>query len=482
MHLWTEYEGNTLAGYPLGPLYRSEGRSAFFVTTTAEGQPALLRLTEAHFDEAELIGRWQKIAEVSHPNLQTISHFGRTNFDEVPLACCLVEATDGSLADVLRERVLSVAETKEVAEAVGGALAALHAAGLVHEHVDATNVFAVGETVKLRSDCARECVGDFEADTPEARTALRQTDVRDLGLLLLRCLTVDWQGTVPMPLPSPFDRLVPKLLDGKLSAEELVTTLTPPPIRPRPVPAAQVVAAGAGVAPVPAVPVAGAAPSVPQIRGTGAVPSYAQAAGTSAAAAKPRAEDPFDVGLGSLRNVPPEASTIPGVVRGSQGLTPFKPRPISTKAWIASGAAAAMLALVLWNTVGGTKHTATESAAAASVPEKVAATAAPTQPVKRAKPSAIPEMRTSQSSLLSSGVTAGWHVIAYTYNYEQRAQAKPAQLKRKYVSLEPQVFTPTGHAPYFVALGGSSDAARAMALRNRARQVGLPRDTYARNF
>ncbi len=51
MYLWTEYEGNTLAGYPLGRLVRSEGRNAFFLTTTPEGKPAVVRLTEAHFDE-----------------------------------------------------------------------------------------------------------------------------------------------------------------------------------------------------------------------------------------------------------------------------------------------------------------------------------------------------------------------------------------------------------------------------------------------
>ena len=56
------------------------------------------------------------------------------------------------------------------------------------------------------------------------------------------------------------------------------------------------------------------------------------------------------------------------------------------------------------------------------------------------------------------------------------------KLQRKYVSLHPQVFTPTGHAPYFVALGNPSNETTAMDLRNRARQVGLPRDTYARNF
>ena len=202
MHLWTEYVGNTLEGYPLDRLSRSEGRSAFFATT-ADGQPALLRLTEAHFDDGELIGRWQKIAKVKNPGLQAIWSSGQTVFDGVSLAYCVLEPSDASLSEVLRERVLEADEAVEVADAVAGALAALHAAGLVHGHVDAINVFAVGEAVKLRSDCARECMGDFEADTPDAREALRQRDVHDLGMLLRRCLTPQWQESTAMQLPSP---------------------------------------------------------------------------------------------------------------------------------------------------------------------------------------------------------------------------------------------------------------------------------------
>lgn len=56
------------------------------------------------------------------------------------------------------------------------------------------------------------------------------------------------------------------------------------------------------------------------------------------------------------------------------------------------------------------------------------------------------------------------------------------QLKERYTGMEPQVYSPTGKAPYFVALGGPSDSVSAYALRDRARRAGLPRDTYARNF
>ena len=533
MHLWTEYEGNTLAGYRIGRLTRSEGRSAFFLTTTEEGQPGLLRLTESHFDEGELIGRWQKAAVVSHPGLQQILHAGRTTFDGVALACCLLEASDASLADVLRERVLSTEETTEVAEAVAGALAALHAAGLVHGHVDPTNVFAVGEAVKLRSDCVRECTGDFEADTEEAREALRQRDVHDLGLLLRRCLTPQWQETSAMPLPAPFDRIVRRALNGTVTAAGIVTemeALKPvAPVLPKP------------VAPVTPVRTAVAPAVVRETNAAAAVPTPTKAAdpiaamrrkfvpGAAASAGATRANTPDDVmaslgnGTGTARGERPEQAALPGMgllhrsvvkkpadvdrspeetlerVRNNkrhdagtasmggvmQGFGPVVERLRAHKVWIASGAAAAVVCFALWHTMAGSNP----ASAASSAP--VSASAAPVVThVPVATPSsertpvgaASRPVQPARPSVLSTDAQAGWHVIAYTYNYEKQAEAKALQLQQKYVSMQPHVFSPTGRAPFFVALGEPSDAASAMELRNRARQAGLPRDTYARNF
>jgi hypothetical protein len=75
-----------------------------------------------------------------------------------------------------------------------------------------------------------------------------------------------------------------------------------------------------------------------------------------------------------------------------------------------------------------------------------------------------------------------WHVVAYTYNYEGAAQRKAAELVAQYPQLEPQVFSPTGHAPYLVTLGGGMDRQQAFARRDAARTAGMPSDTYAMNF
>jgi hypothetical protein len=75
-----------------------------------------------------------------------------------------------------------------------------------------------------------------------------------------------------------------------------------------------------------------------------------------------------------------------------------------------------------------------------------------------------------------------WHVVAYTYGHESTAQRKATELAAQYPQLEPQVFSPSGHAPYLVALGGGTDREQAFARRDAARKAGMPSDTYAQNF
>ena len=163
MHLWSDYEGKTIAdAYPLGQLIRPEGRSAFFATSNGTGVPAVIRLTESLNDEAEMIERWRQVAEMKQEHLITIRKYGKTKFESTPLAYALMEPSDGSLAEILRERPLTPVETREVATSLVDALKALHEAGLVHGMIEPSNVMAVGEVVKLRSDCVRECRLDFE--------------------------------------------------------------------------------------------------------------------------------------------------------------------------------------------------------------------------------------------------------------------------------------------------------------------------------
>ena len=82
MQLWNDYEGKTIdEAYPLEKLISPEGRSAFFSTHNGTGAPALVRLIESHFDEAEILERWRKIDALQDPHLIALRKFGQTELD-----------------------------------------------------------------------------------------------------------------------------------------------------------------------------------------------------------------------------------------------------------------------------------------------------------------------------------------------------------------------------------------------------------------
>src|SRR5580698_8721553 len=184
MELWNEYEGRTIDGlYPLTKLLRPEGRSAFFSTSNGTGLPTVIRLIESHFDEEEILARWRGVAALDHPNIVRLDDYGQVVLDDTSLVYAVMKPVDANLAEVVSGQRLTVPETYQIATSLLLALEVLHSHGFVHEHVEPTNVLAVGEVVKLRSDCIRE------APEGEAGQALKRRDIHDLSLVLLQALT-----------------------------------------------------------------------------------------------------------------------------------------------------------------------------------------------------------------------------------------------------------------------------------------------------
>jgi eukaryotic-like serine/threonine-protein kinase len=73
--------------------------------------------------------------------------------------------------------------------------------------------------------------------------------------------------------------------------------------------------------------------------------------------------------------------------------------------------------------------------------------------------------------------------VAYEYHKREQAEKKAHSLNQKRPTLHAEVFAPRGNrAPYFVALGGRLTLAQAEQLKREARALGLPRDTFVRNF
>lgn len=448
MQLWNEYEGRKIAGtYTLGKLLRSEGRNGFFATADTTGKAAVIRLTEPHYDEDELLKRWRQVADMRQVNLIGIERFGQTDFDGVAITYALMEANDANLSDVLRERPLTLTETTQVARSVHAALTALHASGLVHEHIEPVNVLAVGETVKLRSDCVRECIADIEFNTPEGCAELRRRDVHDFGMLLLECLTLEKRYNPGLNLPDAFRRLVPHMLDGTWTLDQVGQLVNPPAAAPKMLAAA---------------------------------PSPTQAATTKT---RPGSDSSK---IGETKR--PEQAALPlemPPTAGKSAADPAlryrreagdEPHGFNLRPWILGGVAALIVCvIVIWHFVSAKPH----PAQSASVQPTPAATIPAPQPVAHSAAESAP-VATIRSPAAATHAP-GWYVIAWTYNHQSQAQTKADRINAHYKGFHAEVFSPRGGS-FLISLGGPMSESEAKALQQRARRSGLPRDTYIRNF
>lgn len=218
MMLWGDYEGRRVEDrWLLGRLVRPEGRRAWFEAIGPDGLPVMLSITEALNDEDELIERLRAAAQIHHPNVVAIREAALSHLDEIPVVVAEMEMTDENLYDVLRDRVLTPQEGRQVLDAVLAALGAMHAHGLVHRHVEAVSVVATGETIKLRSDCLQMTGSAFGPAAAD--------DVRWAARMVAHAVTGRFPANENDPvlqlLPESMARAVRRALSGIAGATEV---------------------------------------------------------------------------------------------------------------------------------------------------------------------------------------------------------------------------------------------------------------------
>jgi hypothetical protein len=331
----------------------------------------------------------------------------------------LMEPFDQTLAEVLRDRSLAPDEAREVAGSLLTALESVEAAGLYHGHVDASGVLGVGDSIKLRSDCL---------------TARRtESDAPAFAALLYNALTKRRYSSErdALQLPAPFATLV-----------------------------------RAGVAPN------GSLAAMRRVLNGPAEPPA-----EVSAPARPTASTPRAASLRTDRAVP--ARRRPGITIAALVIMIV----VLGIAWYAFKRPAGHTPISGEAAPSRTSHrpTAAVPPKAAPVGDAAAAMGAPETVKAPAKSSPAPAASASAAPAAGSERSV-WHVVVYTYNGEKSAQQSAAELARRFPQLEPQVFSPSGHAPYLVALGGGMTRQQAFTRREAAIAAGLPKDTYTQNF
>jgi len=461
MNLWTEYEGRTIDGvYPLSKLIRPEGRSAFFSTSNGTGVPTVIRLIESHFDGDEILTRWRGVAALNHPNLVKLKRFGHVVVDETSLVYAVMEPVEANLSEILRERRLTELETKQIATSLLAAIEALHSNGFVHEHVLPENVLAVGEVIKLRSDCIRETLEG------EQGLALKRKDVRDYATVLLQALTQQRtleSASRALPLPGPFEQIVRKGISGEWGLLEIGTALKKPSV-------AQAIAR------------AGVTPDAPKAE-MPVAESAAAPAGTAASAALPST---------------PPSGVAPSVARRIGGLVDKEPRKLGPRG-IAYGVGTLLILVLGWYFVhsrssgssgsSGTSSSVQQAPGSAPVAEESAPVAATSPAATDVGSHPTPSARVAAESAAAPGgqnvasdSRGHWRVIAFTYSREDQAQQKAAEIAQSHPDLSPTVFRPNGRGPFLVTLGGAMSREEAFAFSGKAKREGMPKDVYAQNY
>ncbi len=509
MHLWNDYEGATLAGqWTLGRLLRTEGRSALFATTKPDGAPAVLRLTEALNDQAALQARYRAMKAAGDEFLVKVEGFGDAEWDGTPLSYAVLEPTQESLADILANRRLDMAELQEVATVVAGGLLALHRQKLVHGLVESESVLAAGDKIKLRSDCARPAPATPE-DAQLEGAVTEKTDAWGLADIIHRSLTqAPLQGEADaLALPEPYATIVRQTARGAWGVGEVEAELKRSTRGAQPVPAKP--AAPNSAAPqIESVEIVSSKPpvSAPNLKPEGK-PSPAEVRSSTPSAAVttrppstvqepgtrilPKEEPPRErtnavsfSGLADKRGLESDAGEGTGIASSHR------------RTAVLAVVAAILLIAILFGIFHHSPKPVSHAAQATEAPPGTAGSAhpgvspaagiagLPAQPLAPGaqKPSPSERADAASSTQPSDGVRDVWRVVAYTYNSQHKAEKKAAELNQKHPNFKAEAWSPTGSRPYLVTLGGPMPRVQAAEMRTLALQSGVSKDVYAQNY
>lgn len=469
--LWTDMEGREVGGrWRLTRLVRPEGRAAWFEATGQDGRPAMVILTETLNDEEELLGRLRAATEIRHPNVVSVLDAQQIWVGDTPIVMAATEPTDENLADVLRERTLYPMEGVTLVDGLLQGLAAIHAKRLVHGRMEPGSVLAMGETIKLRSDCLH----------PEGFATAAAEDVQGLGRVVTQALT----GRVPAGendpvlqlLSDPLARAVRRALSGNATVEEIAalagTRITQPVEQSSRKPAAEARSEkAAGIREALGLQ-AETERKAPEKKVLSISPEEAE---IGAKAGRAQMELPLlsrSKELGE-RAIDRSEDGAPGRNRiGGWQLPQWAYHRRGAPYLIA--AAAVLIVGTLFMLHGWLHRGGVEKAVKSS---RVVVEHGAVPPKANAAKELRRTLAKAKTAPAASGAAGNWRVVVFTYQLRKDAEQRARILSQRYAQLQPGV-TPLGK-DFVVTLGQPMSREAAAALRNRAVKMGLPRDTYA---
>ncbi|HYM06199.1 MAG TPA: TonB family protein [Terriglobales bacterium] len=250
---WNQWEGQVINGtFHLRHYLGGCGTSAVFLTERErDPQKAAIKLIPASPELTKLqLSRWDTAAKLSHPHLMRLFQTGCCQLGGMALLYLVMEYAEENLSEILPQRPLTRAETREILEPILDALAYVHGQGFVHGHIKPANIMGVDDQLKISADGLWR-MADSRAglrkrgvyDAPEIVDGAISpaADVWSLGMTLVETLTQRlpvWQQleqaepVLPENLPAPFSELARHCLrrdaQRRWTIAEIAAHLRPP--------------------------------------------------------------------------------------------------------------------------------------------------------------------------------------------------------------------------------------------------------------
>jgi serine/threonine protein kinase len=449
---WKRLAGLRVADrYRLKQILGGDDAAAFFLAAVDPDGEVVIKITTE--DAAEQLAFWERLRQLSHPNLIPLLDCGAVEIDGDRFVYAAFEYPEESAATALERAPMSGDDAREVLRAVAGALEYLHANGLVHTAVAPDHIVAVGDRVKLTSETVREASPKHSA----------QSDVWDLGATVYELMTrrrIARGDELDLTrIEEPFRSIVQQALTGAASLSWMVEALDAPPPHVEAVSPARPAS--------PPTPIVEPPPAAAEPRHTPKWPWVAAAAvvlvGVLAFNQKserePQAASYVSPTAAPARGVAPPRPSAPAPAGVTAPPRPSAPAPAP---------------------IGATARPR-PSERAASLPPASAPPRSPSPAPARVN---APPSRSERVIATRDDPRPFWRVIAYQYSRVREAEVKAHRINQQWPEFHASVFAPMGRdrAPYLVALGGRMSKPDAARLQQKARARGLPRDTFVRNY
>jgi TonB family protein len=257
-----DWVGQVIDGrYPLLEWLGGSGSSGTYLTELdgLGSRKAAIKLFPSSPKAEDRFSGWAAAAQLSHPHLAHIDHFGRAEVETGSVVYIVTDLAEELLSQIVPERALSADETRQMLSPVLDVLGFLHNQGYVHGHLKPSNILVVENEIKLSSDGlivagkpAPELLRNDIYIAPEASSGpiSQRADIWSLGITLVEALTQEvpiWDSAsdvepiLPASIPEPFAEIARKCLrpdpSRRCSLAEIRTLLEPKakPVSAKPV-------------------------------------------------------------------------------------------------------------------------------------------------------------------------------------------------------------------------------------------------------